>query len=567
MFHLKRGLLRNTKNILNVYVKRLNSSTSTSSSTLKTSIPSNGSGLGKQSILFVSGILAGGSLVYYQLKNNPSETTFPNSSTTKLKDCDELKYGDAKEAIFELKKQLGESKVTNTKFEIEHHSDSSWATDHARPDEYPLAIVYPESTEEVSKALKICHDLKVPVVPFTGGTSLEGHFISTRTGICIDLSKMNKIIELHKEDLDIVVQPAVGWESLRDYLNDYNLLFGPDPGPGACIGGMVATSCSGTNAARYGTMRENVVSVTVVLPDGTIVKTKRRPRKSSAGYNLTNLFIGSEGTLGIVTEVTLKLNIKPKFENVALIPFNNLAGAAKSVADIIQEGIQLNAIELLDDKMMHFVNHSNQTEVKYEELPTLLLKIGGTSPEATGTLTKSVQDIVKKNGSTGFKFASSEEEKFELWNARKVALWSTIQYGKDTIDKDIQVWSTDVAVPISKFVESLEATKEEIEKSGLVSSIVGHAGDGNYHAIILFKESERKIASQLVENMVQRALKLDGTVSGEHGIGVGKKEFLIDEVGQDAVDLMRKIKFAIDPHKILNPDKVFAIDPVNDRTI
>jgi D-lactate dehydrogenase (cytochrome) len=515
----------------------------------------------------VAGSITTGGLVYYQLINNPPQDLFPNSSTTKLQDVNEIKYGDVNIAIKELTEKLGQSKITSTEPEIKHHSDSSWATDHAKPNEAPVAIVYPESTEDVSIALKICHDLKVPVVPFTGGTSLEGHFISTRNGICIDLSKMDKIIALHQDDLDIVVQPAVGWENLRDYLQKFNLLFGPDPGPGACIGGMVATSCSGTNAARYGTMRENVVSVTVVLPDGTIIKTKRRPRKSSAGYNLTNLFVGSEGTLGIVTEITLKLNVKPKFENIALVTFNELKDAANSVANFVQEGIQLNAIELLDDKMMHFVNYSGETEKKYKELPTLLLKIGGSSQDAVNVVTKTVQQIAKKNNSKSFEFAADEEEKFQLWNARKTALWSTIQYGKEKIDPNIQVWSTDVAVPISKFVQSLETTKEEIKNSGLTSSIVGHAGDGNYHAVILFKEEERALASKLVSNMVKRAIKLDGTVSGEHGIGVGKKEFLIEEVGQSSVDLMRKIKFAIDPHKILNPDKVFAIDPLNDRTI
>lgn len=516
--------------------------------------------------LFV-GSAATGLLVYSRLKNNPPETFFPASSTTKLQDCEEPVYGDANEAVRILIEKLGTDKVTATKFEIEHHRDSSWATDHARPNESPVAVVYPESTEEVSIALKTCHDLRVPVVPFTGGTSLEGHFISTRPGICIDLSRMDKIVALHQQDLDVVVQPAVGWEFLRDYLADYDLLFGPDPGPGACIGGMVATSCSGTNAARYGTMRENVVSVTVVLPDGTIVKTKRRPRKTSAGYNLTNLIVGSEGTLGIVTEITLKLHVQPKYENVALISFNNLQDAANSVACFVQNGIQLNAVELLDEVMMHFVNYSGQTEIKYDETPTLLLKIGGSSQDAVTSLTASVKNIVKENGSINFKFAADEEEKFQLWNARKTALWSIIQYGKDKIDPNIQVWSTDVAVPISKLVESVNATKKEIEQTGLTSCIVGHAGDGNYHAVILFKEDERPIAAKLVQNMVRRALELDGTVSGEHGIGVGKKEFLLEEVGETSVDLMRKIKFAIDPHKILNPDKVFAIDPKNDRTI
>lgn len=518
-------------------------------------------------ISIITGSVIGGSVVYYNIINNPPEDLFPNSSITKLGDCSEIKYGDTEQAINEIVLKLGDSKVKTSFEEIKHHSDSSWTTDHARDTEFPIAVVYPESTEDVSAILKICHKLKVPVVPFTGGTSLEGHFISTRNGISVDLGRMDKIIQLNQDDLDVIVQPAVGWESLRTYLSDYNLLFGPDPGPGACIGGMVATSCSGTNAARYGTMRENVISVTMVLPDGTVVKTKRRPRKSSAGYNLTNLFIGSEGTLGIVTEITLRLNVKPKFENIALITFNSLADAAKAVANFTQQGIQLNAIELLDDSLIKYVNYSGQTENKYDELPTLLLKIGGFSKEATETTTKAVKEIVNKNSAQSFKFAVSEEEKFQLWNARKVALWSCIQYGREQIDPDIQVWSTDVAVPTSNFVRCIQETKDELNKSGLTTSVFGHAGDGNYHTVILFKEEQRPLAARLVKEMVDRALEADGTVSGEHGIGIGKKEFLIEEVGEDAVDLMRKIKFAIDPHKIMNPDKVFAIDPINDRSI
>lgn len=514
-----------------------------------------------------AGAAGGGAIAYYALTQHPPEDVFPGSSVTRLADCAPPRYGDPQQAVARIAAALGPHKLSTAAAEISHHSDSEWATDHARPDEAPAAVVYPESTAEVATVLGICHELRVPVVPFTGGTSLEGHFISTRAGICVDLGRMDKIVELHADDLDVVVQPAVGWEDLRTYLADYNLMFGPDPGPGACIGGMVATSCSGTNANRYGTMRENVVSVTVVLADGTVVKTKRRPRKSSAGYNLTNLFVGSEGTLGIVTEVTLKLHVKPRFENVALISFPSLTGAATSVADFVQEGLQLNAVELLDEKMIHFVNYSGQSETRYEEAPTLLLKIGGSSQETTDSVTKTVRAIVKRNGASSFKFAASEEEKFQLWNARKVCLWSSIQYGKEQVDPNILVWTTDVAVPISRFVESLEATKAEMEKSGLVASIVGHAGDGNYHTVILFTEEQRQIAAKLVEEMVDRALAVDGTVSGEHGIGVGKKEFLVNEVGEDTIALMRKIKFAVDPHKILNPDKVFAIDPVNDRSI
>lgn len=486
-------------------------------------------------------------------------------STLPLNSYKPPSYNNPSFVLKEIKKLGIEVSVTTE--ELARHSDSWFSTDHPLPDEEPTAIVFPTSTEEVSKVLRLCHENRIPIVPFTGGTSLEGHFINTKKGITIDLSKMDQIIELHKDDLDIVVQPGVGWEDLRTYLDNYGLLFGPDPGPGACIGGMAATSCSGTNAARYGTMKENVINLTVVLADGTIVKTKRRPRKSAAGYNLTGLIIGSEGTLGIVTEITLKLHVQPKWESVVLISFPDLKHAAGAVTEFIQTGLILNAIELLDNQMIKFVNDTGETEKLYDELDTLLIKVGGSSRKAVDITISEVKTIAQGNNATTFKFANSEEEKFQLWNARKTALWSTIAYGKKHIDPNIQIWSTDVAVPISSFVESLETTRLEIKESGLTSSIVGHAGDGNYHALILFKEEERALAADLVAKMVERALAMDGTVSGEHGIGIGKKEFLVDEVGQNAVDLMRKLKFAVDPNGILNPDKVFKIDAINDRSV
>lgn len=331
--------------------------------------------------------------------------------------------------------------------------------------------------------------------------------------------------------------------------------------PGACIGGMVGTSCSGTNAARYGTMKENVISLTVVLPDGTVVKTKKRPRKSSAGYNLNGIFIGSEGTLGVVTEATLRLQVKPAFQNVAVVSFPSIRDAAASVSEFVQQGLNLDAMELLDEHMMHFVNESGETTLKYEEAPTLMLKIGGESREGVGAIVKKVEGICNKNKKIGFKFADTEDEKDELWNARKVALWSTITWGQKNLGKDIQLWTTDVAVPISRLSDNLEATQKDLEKTGLPSSIVGHVGDGNYHAFILFKSDNRKVAEEAVERMVTRAIAADGTVTGEHGIGFGKKMYLLEEAGEDAIALMRKIKMAIDPYRIMNPDKVFTIDP------
>ncbi|GME91106.1 unnamed protein product [Ambrosiozyma monospora] len=333
--------------------------------------------------------------------------------------------------------------------------------------------------------------------------------------------------------------------------------------PGACIGGMIGTSCSGTNAARYGTMRENVLGLTVVLADGTIVKTKQRPRKSAAGYNLTGLFIGSEGTLGIVTEATLRLNVKPKFENVAVVSFNTLGDAASTVAEIVQQGIAANALELLDDNMMKYVNESGEVTTKYEETPTLMLKLGGNSKEAAKLTTNTVKEICKRHKSNSFRFAETEEQKFELWNARKSALWSTIAHGKRTVDPDVQVWTTDVAVPMSQLAKSIEQTKAEIQAAGFEHSFVGHVGDGNYHALILFKNvpEQYNAAKKLVQSMVDRAIADEGTVTGEHGVGYGKRDYLVEESGEDAISLMRKLKLALDPNRILNPDKVFRIDP------
>ncbi len=511
--------------------------------------------------LFFFGAAFGATFIAFRIAKNPPTFLFPPSSTTKTRELTPPKYGKTEPAIEELKKLLKPNQISVSKSSLDSHSDTYFQTEHPSPDERPVAVVYPETTQQVSEIMKVCHKHRVPVVPYTGGTSLEGHFTPTRHGISIDLSRMDKILALHKDDLDVVVQPAVGWEDLGEYLADYNLLFGPDPGPGACIGGMVGTSCSGTNAARYGTMKENVVSLTVVLADGTVVKTKQRPRKSSAGYNLNGLFIGSEGTLGIVTEATLKLNVRPKFQDVAVISFPTIGDASRSVSQFVQSGLQLDAMELLDENMLKFVNESGEVSTKYTESPTLMLKIGGNSKPGLDDTIEAVRKICNKNKNTDFRFAESDEEKFELWNARKTALWSTISYGQAHIDKDVQLWTTDVAVPISRLAKSLEDTKKDLKESGLDASIVGHVGDGNYHCFILFKKPDRAKAAAAVERMVTRAIQAEGTVTGEHGVGIGKRAYLLQEAGPDTVAVMRRIKMALDPYRILNPDKVFPIDP------
>lgn len=336
----------------------------------------------------------------------------------------------------------------------------------------------PETTEQVSQVMKICHRRRIPVTAYSGGTSLEGHFAATRGGICIDFSRMDKIIVLHKDDLDVVVQPAVGWENLNDELREHGLFFPPDPGPGAMIGGMVGTGCSGTNAYRYGTMKEWVLGLTVVMADGTIVKTKQRPRKSSAGYDLTRVFVGSEGTLGLVTEATLKVTVKPQNVSVAVCTFATVREAANAVFKVVGQGVPIAAIELLDDVQMRCINDAGSTSRSWKEAPTLFFKFSGT-PAGVKESISIVQKLSKSAGSKTFEFAKSQDEADELWSARKEALWSVMAKKKEDGD---HVWTTDVAVPISRLPDIVEETKAAVSKSGLTGAIVGHVGDGNFHS-------------------------------------------------------------------------------------
>ncbi len=514
-----------------------------------------------------AGIATGTLGTYQYLKSNPipviqQNHISPLSSISPLSGLKSPQYGsdeDFHKAFDELEKLLGSEHISKSKDEIEAHSDNFWLCHHPEPDERPHVIAFPADTEEVSKIVKVAHKYRVPVVPYSGGTSLEGQFVSTRGGIVIDLRRLNKILSLHAEDLDITVQPAVGWQDLAEYLSPHGLLFGPDPGPGAAIGGMIGTSCSGTNAARYGTMKENVISITAVLPDGTIIKTKRRPQKSAAGYNLTGLLIGSEGTLGIVTEATLKLYVKPAHEIIALANFKTIEDACKSVSEIKTHGIQVNAVELLDDAMMRTINEVGAASRKFKEQHTLAFKIGG-SKDTIKSLINTVQKITKDNGSTNFEFATEEKEKEELWEARKYALWSTIDLGKRK-NPNVNAWATDVVVPFSQLPRVIKETVEDIKDSGLTATVVGHVGDGNFHAILVFDPKERGTAITLVNKMVERAIAADGTCTGEHGVGIAKRGYLEQELSVETIDFMRNIKKSIDPLNIFNPDKVFQIDP------
>jgi D-lactate dehydrogenase (cytochrome) len=435
---------------------------------------------------------------------------------------------------------LGPDAVSTTHDDLISHSGSDyqsckWSESDAVTSQ---VVLYPTTTDQVSALVKICARRRIPITPYSGGTSIEGQYIPTHRGVTMDFSRMGNLISLNYDDLDCVVQPGIGWEELNEELAPHGLFFPPDPGPGAMIGGMIGTGCSGTNAAHYGTMRDWVLSMTVVLADGTVLKTRQRPRKSSAGYDLTRTFIGSEGTLGIVTEATLKLAVKPPHEAVAVCTFPSLRHAATAVRDIVGHGIQVAAVEILDEVQMKNINLAELTRLRWKEEPTLFFKFAGSDEHIVEHIAKQVNSVAEKNGSTSYQFACDAEERAELWSARKNALWSMLARKELPSDK---VWTTDVAVPLSRLPDAIEAAKKDIEESGLLGSIVGHVGDGNFHALMLFPESKRNIAEGVVHRMIDLALEMEGTATGEHGVGVVKRDYLEKELGQEAVDTMRMV--------------------------
>ncbi|TKX19013.1 D-lactate dehydrogenase [Elsinoe australis] len=475
---------------------------------------------------------------------------FRNASTSKAP-----AYGkkpQMEKAVAELRSLLGEDAISTDDDDLKRHGYSEWST--VNVDALPIAIAYPESTEDVSKMAKICSKYQIPMVPFSGGTSLEANFSAPYGGVCIDFAHMDRIIAMHEDDLDCVVQPAIRWMDLNEKIKDTGLFFPVDPGPSAMIGGMVGTSCSGTNAVRYGTMKDNVVNLTVVLADGTIIKTRRRPRKSAAGYNLTGLFIGSEGTLGIVTEVTLKLAIIPPETSVAVVTFPTIRNAAAAASKVLRAGVPIGAMEIMDEVQMGVVNKSGFTKKVWKELPTMFFKFSGTKSQVLENI-NIVRDISKKCKSGSFEFTTDAEEQKQLWSARKESLWSMLALRKG----DEQVWSTDVAVPISRLPDIIEVSKKEMDDLGLFASALGHVGDGNFHESIMYEAKDKAKVEECVSRMVDRALEMEGTCTGEHGIGIGKKGSLVKELGLDTIGVMLKVKSALDPNSLMNPGKIFDI--------
>lgn len=495
----------------------------------------------------------------------PSDV-FPLESTTKLQDITPPVYcteSELQQAIAELKEQIGAQKVDNTSVTIESHATSLFTTHQPQAHERPVYVLFPELTDDVVAIMKVMNKYSVPVVPYSGGTSLEGHFFSTRQGVVVDTSRMNKILAVHADDLDAVVQAGVNWQDLNEHLKPENLMLGTDCGPNGLISGMINTNASGINASRYGAMISNVVSVTVVLADGTVIKTKQRPRKSSAGYNLTGLFVGSEGTLGIVTEATVKLHVRPRSETVVVGQFASILDATNAVAQIFRQGINPNAIELLDSDMMHCINYSGYFTRHWLEVPTIFFKVGGINDVVVAETVKELHSIASQHNLQDFLYAQNDEEKEELFSARKNAFYAILEYGKNEIDENVKLWVTDIAVPLSRLSPVLKELTHIVKSSGMQSILLGHVGDSNIHFDIFYTDDTKHKVADVVNQMMLVGLKNEGTSSGEHGIGNGKRRYLELELGPDAIDLMRRIKFALDPKRILNPDKVFKIDPTD----
>lgn len=430
----------------------------------------------------------------------------------------------------------------------EHHSHGeSW---HAPAE--PDAVVFPESTAEVSSVVAACAAHGAPIIPFGIGSSLEAHVNAIRGGVSIDLTRMAKVLRLSPDDMDVTVEAGLTHRKLNDHLKNTGLMFMVDPGADATIGGMTATRASGTAAVRYGTMRETVLGLTVVLADGRVVRTGGRARKSSSGYDLTRLFVGSEGTLGVITEVTLRLYGRPEAISTAVCTFPSMAEAATTVIETIQLGVPVARIEILDEAQLRVVNQYSKTS--FPEAPTLFFEFHGPSQAVVEEHARLVKDVSDGHGGSSFRWTTSLEERAKLWEARHNALYATI-----ASRPGCKAWTSDVCVPIAHLAECIVETQADLAASHLVAPLVGHAGDGNFHLIFMLDPNdagERERVAAANHRLVERALRFGGTCSGEHGVGTGKLKYLEHEHGAEALEVMRQVKRALDPQNLMNPGKL-----------
>ncbi|WP_294001624.1 FAD-binding oxidoreductase [Sphaerotilus sp.] len=448
-----------------------------------------------------------------------------------------------------LRDRFGDRCSTAQAVRDQHGRDES-AYDAAPPD----AVVFCESNEDVIDAVKLADRFEVPVIPFGVGSSLEGHLLAVQGGISLDLSRMNRVLRVNAEDLTVTVQAGVTRTQLNREIRDTGLFFPIDPGADASLGGMAATRASGTNAVRYGTMRENVLGLGVVTASGEWIRTGTRARKSAAGYDLTRLFVGSEGTLGVMTEVTLKLYPLPEAVSAAICHFPDIDAAVRTTIMTIQMGVPIARVELVDANTVGLVNRHSGLQLA--ERPMLLMEFHG-SPASVAEQAQTVQDIAAEHGGEAFEWASTPEERTRLWTARHHAYFAAIQSRPGC-----RAMSTDACVPISRLAELIAESVADVDASGLPYFLVGHVGDGNFHFGYLIdpdQPAERELAEALNHRLVERTLRMEGTCSGEHGVGLHKMGFLLDEAGAGTVGLMRAIKRALDPKDILNPGKIFVV--------
>jgi D-lactate dehydrogenase (cytochrome) len=454
--------------------------------------------------------------------------------------------GTVDEAIAELAASFGNRLVTSRALREQHANITTW---HAVAP--PDAVIFPQNTQDVQQVMRICARHGVPVIPFGAGTSLEGHTNAPFGGVSIDLKDMNRIREVHPEDFDCVVEPGVTRKRLNDELRDQGLFFPVDPGADASLGGMASTGASGTTAVRYGTMKDNVLSLKVVLPNGELMTTARRARKTSAGYDLTRLMVGSEGTLGIITELTLKLHGIPEATSAAVCRFPSVDAACEAAIAAIQSGIPMARVELLDEMQVRVCNA--YSKLGLPEQAMLFLEFHGSEAGVADQATR-FGEIAREFGSDGFEWTKAAEDRTRLWQARHDVFWALTSFRAGA-----KVVVTDVCVPISRLAKCVAAAKEEIKRAGLIAPIVGHVGDGNFHAglmVMMDDADEVARAKAFIEWLAELAIAADGTCTGEHGIGEGKRHFLVPEYGEAAVGMMRMVKRAFDPDNIMNPGKV-----------
>ena len=451
--------------------------------------------------------------------------------------------------VRDLRALIGDRATTNAT-QLEHHSHGESWHEHAAPD----VVVFPTSTDEVSAVMKQAARHRAPVIPFGIGSSLEGHVNAFSGGMSIDFSKMSRVLAVNADDLDATVEAGVTHRQLNKALNNTGLAFWVDPGADATIGGMAATRASGTTAVRYGTMRETVLGLTVVLADGRIIHTGSRARKSSSGYDLTRLFVGSEGTLGVIAEITVRLFGLPEAVSAAVCPFDAMEGAVQTVITTIQLGVPVARIELLDEAQLDAVNRYSKLNCVLK--PTLFFEFHGSSQQAVSESAMSVQEIAAENGGRDFQWATTTEERSRLWAARHNAFYAAV-----ALRPGCKPWTTDVCVPISRLAECVRETRADVQQAGILAPLVGHVGDGNFHLIFPMTpgdDAELQTAKEINARLVARALAMGGTCSGEHGVGVGKMAYLQAEHGE-SLEVMKAIKRALDPDNRMNPGKMIAI--------